>query len=104
MRTSAFLLVLGPLLLQADPLAAARKDLGAGFTVERVDPALLLARPVEHSDGNALRDLLQKAANGYRARILDVPPQNPLLIIVFGNAESYLAYTVKRYGGPVPQT
>ncbi|HLY73221.1 MAG TPA: hypothetical protein VKU80_03815 [Planctomycetota bacterium] len=104
MRTTAVLLVLGPLLLQTDPLAAARKDLGAGFSIECVEPALLLARPVEQSDGHALRDLLLRSARSYRSRILDVPAQNPLLIIVFGSAESYLSYTLKRYDGPVPQT
>src|SRR5579864_6788133 len=104
MRTTAVLLVLGPLLLQTDPLAAARKDLGTGYSVECVEPALLLARPVEQSDGNALRDLLLEAATSYRSRILDVPAQNPLLLIVSGTAESYLSYTLKRYDGPVPQT
>ncbi len=92
------------LLLQADPVAAAKKDIGPGYSVDRVEPGLLLARPAEQSDGNALRDSLLKAAKDYRSRILDVPTQNPLLIIVFGSAESYLSYTVKRYGGPVPQT
>jgi hypothetical protein len=104
MRAAAVLLLLGPLLPQADPAAAARKDLGPGFAVERVDAALLLARPVELSDGGALRDSLLKAAKEFRGRILDCPVQNPLLIILFGSAESYLAYTSKRYGGPVPQT
>jgi hypothetical protein len=104
MRAPAALLLLAPLLAQADPVAAARKDLGPGFTVDRVEPALLLARPSELSDGNGLRDSLAKAAKDFRARIVDVPTQNPLLIILFGNAESYLAFTVKRYGGPVPQT
>jgi len=104
MRTAAVLLLLGPILLQTDPVAAAKKDLGAGFSVERVEPAVLLARPVEQSDGHALRDLLLKAAKDYRSRILDVPAQNPLTIVLFGSAESYRVYTVKRYGGPVPQT
>jgi hypothetical protein len=90
--------------LQTDPLAAARKDLGAGYSVERVEPGLLLARQQVESDGAALHDTLRKAAREFRARALDVPPQNSLVIILFGNAESYLAYTSKRYAGPVPQT
>jgi hypothetical protein len=104
MRPLASLLLLAPLLLQADPVAAAKKDLGPGFSVDRVEPGLLLARQLEESDGGALRESIRKAAKEFRARALDVPAQSSLVIIVFGSAESYLAYTSKRYPGPVPQT
>lgn len=104
MKSVAALLVLGPLLVQVDPLAAAKKDLGPGFSVERIEPGVLLARAQEESDGGALRDSIRKAAKEFRARALDVPTGDPLLIVVFGSAEGYRAYTSKRYGGPVPQT
>src|SRR6185295_16589681 len=98
-------LVLGAaLLFQGDPLAAAKKDLGSAFTVERVEPGILLASPAEESDGGGLRDAIRRAVKTYRERALDVPPQDSLLIINFGSAESYKAYTSKRYPGPVPQT
>ncbi len=103
MRTLAGLL-LGTLLVQGDPLAAAQKDLGSAFSVERVEPGILLAMPSGEADGGALRDTIRKAVKTYRARALDVPPQDSLLIINFGSAESYKAYTSKRYPGPVPQT
>lgn len=104
MRT-LLVLTLAPLLAaQSDPLAAAKKDLGAGFAVEKVEPGLLLATPGEESDGGALRDSLRRTVRTFRDRALDVPPQNSLLIILFGSAESYRAYTAKRYSGPVPQT
>jgi len=90
--------------LQGDPLAAARKDLGSAFSVERVEPGILLAVPSGEGDGGALRDVLRKAVKTFRERALDVPPQDSLLIINFGSAESYKAYTAKRYPGPVPQT
>src|SRR5947208_2266121 len=94
-------LTLAPLLsAQSDPLAAAKKDLGAGFAVERVEPGLLLATPGEESDGGALRDSLRRAVRTFRERALDVPPQNSLLIILFGSADAYRTYTAKRYPGP----
>jgi len=97
-------LLLGSLLVQSDPLAAAKKDLGSAFRVERVEPGILLASPGEESDGGALRDAIRKSVKTFRERALDVPPQDALLIINFGSAESYKAYTAKRYPGPVPQT
>jgi hypothetical protein len=92
------------LILQGDPLAAAKKDLGSAFNVERVEPGILLATPGEESEGGSLRDAIRKAVKTFRERALDVPPQDSLLIINFGSAESYRAYTSKRYPGPVPQT
>jgi hypothetical protein len=91
------------LLAQADPLAAAKKDLGSVFNVERVEPGILLAAPVDEKD-DALRDTLRRGVKAFRERALDVPPQDSLLIINFGSAQSYKAYTSKRYPGPVPQT
>src|SRR5262245_49482660 len=103
MRTLIPLLL--PLLFpQADPLAAAKKDLGSSFTVERVEPGVLLAMPAGETDGGALRDVIRKAVTTFRRRALDVPPQNSLLIIQFGNAESYAAFTAQRYGAAIPQT
>lgn len=112
MRTAVVFVVLAPLVFpalspadgQADPLAAARKDLGPAFAVERVEPGILLARPADEAEPDALRGSIRKAVKDYRRRALDVPPQDSLLIILFGSAESYRAYTEKRYGGPVPQT
>jgi hypothetical protein len=104
MRIAAALLVLAPLVLQPDPLAAAKKDLGAAFAVERVEPGILLARPAGEADPAALRDSIRRAVTEFRRRALDVPPQDSLLIILFGSAESYRDYTSRRYGGPVPQT
>lgn len=95
-------LALVPLLVQADPLAAARKDLGSGFTVEKVEPGILLA--TDEKDPAPLRDAIRKAVQTFRKRALDVPPQNSLLLIHFGSAESYRAYTAKRYGAAIPQT
>ncbi|MBV8878626.1 MAG: hypothetical protein JO332_01560, partial [Planctomycetaceae bacterium] len=103
MRTAALLLALLPFPLQSDPVERARKDLGPAFSVERVEPGVLFARP---SDGShdAVRDALRKAAKEFRSRVLDAPPQDELLVVLFGGADSYRAYTSKRYGGPVPQT
>lgn len=98
MRTLAVVL----LCFQADPLAAAKKDLGPGFSVERVEPGILLA--TDEIDAGALRDTVRKAVQAFRRRALDVPPQNSLLLIHFGTAESYRAYTTKRYGAAIPQT
>ncbi|MBI3858529.1 MAG: hypothetical protein HY293_22825 [Planctomycetes bacterium] len=96
-------LILAPLLFfQSDPLAAAKKDLGPGFAVERVEPGILLA--TEERGGGGLLESVRKAVKGFRARALDVPPQNSLLIIVFAGAESYKAYTARRYPGGIPQT
>jgi hypothetical protein len=94
--------VLAPVLFQADPLAAAKKDLGGGFTVEKVEPGILLA--TDETDAGALREAIRKAVRTFRERALDVPPQNSLLLINFGSAESYRAYTAKRYGAAIPQT
>jgi hypothetical protein len=104
MKTLLVPVLASMLLVQSDPLAAAKKDLGAGFAVERVEPGILLATPGEESDGGALRDSIRKAVKTFRARALDVAPQDSLMIILFGSAESYRAYTAKRYPGPVPQT
>src|SRR5882672_714882 len=104
MRTLAVLALLGLPCLQADPLAAAKKDLGGAFAVERVESGILLARPADEADPAALRNSIRRAVREYRTRALDVPPQDSLLIILFGSAESYRDYTAKRYGGPVPQT
>jgi len=99
------LLLFSPLLLaQVDPVAAARKDLGPGFSVERVEPGILLAMPSGEADGGALRDVIRTAVTTFRRRALDAPPQNSLLIIQFGSAESYAAFTAKRYGAAIPQT
>ena len=95
-------LLVALLLLQADPVAAAKKDLGSAFTVERIEPGILLA--TDETDSGALRDGVRKAVKGFRERALDVPPQNSLLLINFGTAESYRAYTTKRYGAAIPQT
>lgn len=101
----ALLLLLAVLLSpQADPLADAKKDLGSAFQVERVEPGILLATPSGDADAANLRDILRQGVKTYRARALDTPPQNSLLIIKFASAESYRDYTAKRYGGPVPQT
>jgi hypothetical protein len=92
------------LCVQADPVADARKDLGAAFQVERVEPGILLATPTGDVDAPTLRDVIRQGVKTYRARALDTPPQNSLLIIKFPSAENYRDYTSKRYGGPVPQT
>jgi hypothetical protein len=92
------------LLPQPDPLAAAKKDLGPGFAVERVEPGILLAVPSGESDGGTLRDSIRRSVKTFRERALDVPPQNSLLIIYFGSAESYRNFTAKRYGAAIPQT
>ena len=98
------LAVAAALLVQGDPLAAAKKDLGSAFSVERVEPGILLASPAGEDDGGALRDMIRRAVKSFRGRALDVAPQDSLLIINFGSAESYKAYTSQRYPGPVPQT
>src|SRR5437868_483077 len=103
MKSIPALILAATLFFQADPLAAAKKDLGSVFNVERVEPGILLAAPVDEHDP-ALRDTLRKGVKAFRDRALDVPPQDSLLIINFGSAESYKAYTAKRYPGPVPQT
>jgi hypothetical protein len=104
MRPLPALFLAAVLFAQADPLAAAKKDLGGGFSVERVEPGILLAMPGGEKDDGTLRESLRKAVKGFRERALDVPPQNSLLIIVFGSAESYRDYTAKRYPGGIPQT
>ncbi len=88
---------------QGDPLAAAKKDLGSAFTSERVEPGILLAMPADEGDAGALKESIRKAVKTFRERALDVPPQDSLLILVFATAESYRAYTSKRYSVPVPQ-
>jgi len=98
------LALLALLSLQADPLAAARKDLGPGYSVVRVEPGILLARPEPQTGGGPLLESVRRGVKAYRARILDVAPQDSLLIILFGSAEAYRAYTSTRYPGPVPQT
>lgn len=103
MWTPAVLLVLGPLLLQSDPVADAQKDLGPGFSVERVEPGVLLAHPAD-GKSDALREPLRRAAATFRARALDRTPQDSLLVILFGTADRYRTYTSARYQGPVPQT
>jgi hypothetical protein len=109
MRIAAALLALssveGLLLVpQADPLAAAGRDLGSGYAVERVEPGILLATPSGDPGAAALRDCVRRGIRAFRTRALDVPPQDSLLIIKFASAETYRDYTTKRYGGPVPQT
>lgn len=102
MRTA---LLLAPLLFaQVDPVAAAKKDLGPAFAVEQVEPGILLAAPSGEADVGPLRDSVRKAVRTFRARALDVKPQNSLLIISFGSAESYRDFTAKRYGAAIPQT
>jgi len=91
-----------PQLIQADPVAAAKKDLGPAFSVERVEPGILLA--TDETDAGALRDTLRRTVKAFRERALDVPPQNSLLLIHFASAESYRAYTTQRYGAAIPQT
>jgi hypothetical protein len=98
MRTLAVVL----LFFQADPVAAAKKDLGPGFSVERVEPGILIGS--DEIDPGALRETVRKAVQTFRRRALDVPPQNSLLLIHFGTPESYRAYTSKRYGAAIPQT
>ena len=90
------------LLFQVDPLAAAKKDLGSAFSVERVEPGILLA--TDEADPGPLRESLRRAVKGFRERALDANPQNSLLLINFGTAESYRAYTTQRYGAAIPQT
>src|SRR5258706_335005 len=92
------------LLAASDPLAAAAKDLGSGFSVERVEPGILLARPAGEKDDGTLRDSIRRTVKSFRARALDVSPQNSLLVIVFGSAESYREYTSKRYPAGIPQS
>jgi hypothetical protein len=104
MRLLPALFLAAALAAQADPLAAAKKDLGGGFSVERVEPGVLLAMPAGEKDDGTLRESIRKAVKTFRERALDVPPQNSLLIIVFGSAESYRDYTSKRYPGGIPQT
>src|SRR5712671_2885352 len=104
MKPASLVLLAVLLSPQADPLADAKKDLGSAFQVERVEPGILLATPADDADAANLRDIVRQGVKTYRARALDVPPQNSLLIIKFASAESYRDYTAKRYGGPVPQT
>lgn len=104
MRLSALLLLVPLLSPQADPLTAARQDLGPGYSVVRVEPGILLAVPGEGGDGSPLLQPLRRAVKDFRARALDVAPQDSLLVILFGSADRYRAYTSKRYPGPVPQT
>lgn len=92
------------LLVQVDAVSAAKKDLGSGFSVERVEPGILLASPAGEADPGPLRESIRKAVKALRERALDVPPRNSLLIIYFGSAESYRAYTAQRYSGSIPQT
>jgi hypothetical protein len=96
--------LLALLFAQGDPVAAARKDLGSAFAVEEVEPGILLAVPSGEADGGALRNSIRKAVKAFRGRVLDVKPQNSLLILCFGTAESYRAFTAKRYGAAIPQT
>ncbi|HVR84228.1 MAG TPA: hypothetical protein VMU54_07955 [Planctomycetota bacterium] len=96
MRTTAVLLVLGPLLLQPDPVAAAKRDLGAGFSVERLDAGILLAVQA-NADADAFRQRLQLSIRSFRSRVLDVSPKNSLLIVLFGDAEGMRSYTARRY-------
>lgn len=108
MRIAAALLALsaveGLLFAQADPLSAAKADLGAAYAVERVEPGVLLATPAGDPKADLLRDCVRRGIRAFRARALDVVPQDSLLIIKFASAETYRDYTAKRYGGPVPQT
>jgi len=104
MKPTLALAVLVPLLLQTDPLAAAKKDLGPEYSVVRVEPGILLALAGEESKADPLLQSIRRGVKAFRARALDVAPQDSLLIILFGSAEAYRAYTSKRYPGPVPQT
>jgi hypothetical protein len=96
--------VIALLSLQSDPQAAALKDLGSGYSVIRVEPGILLALPGAENESSALLQSIRRGVKAYRTRILDVAPQDSLLLILFGSAENYRAYTSQRYPGPVPQT
>lgn len=104
MRLTAGLTLLAPLLLQTDPVSAAKKDLGPGYSVVRVEPGILLATPGAEDENGALLLSLRRAVKAWHARALDAAPQDSLLVILFGSAERYRAYTSTRYPGPVPQT
>lgn len=96
MRTATVLLVLGPWLLQADPLAAAKKDLGAGFSVDLLEPGVLLGVQAG-TDADPFRERLRKSIRTFRERALDVPPKNTLLVVLFADAPGMKAYTARRY-------
>jgi hypothetical protein len=96
MRTAVVLLLLGPLFPQTDPVAAAQKDLGPGFSVERLEAGILLAVQAS-ADADAFRERLQKSIRSFRSRALDVPPKNSLLVILFRDAEGMRTYTSRRY-------
>jgi hypothetical protein len=103
--TPALALELAALLwAQADAVSAARKDLGGGFSVEEVQPGILLATASGAPPGGMLRESLRASVKSFRARALDVLPHDSLLVILFGGAEAYRSYTSQRYPGPVPQT
>src|SRR5947207_7281584 len=84
MKIPAVLTLAVVLFPQSDPVAVAKKDLGTAFAVQRVEPGILLATPGEESDGGALKESIRKAVKTFRERALDVPPQDSLLIILFG--------------------
>ena len=63
MRLFPAFVFLAPLLFQADPVAAARKDLGPGYSVVRVEPGILLALTGEESKADPL---LQSIADTVR--------------------------------------
>lgn len=80
------MLPLAALLLQSDPLEALRKDLGAGFSVTRIDPALLLA---SDADDPEARQRLEALMSGLRARAF--APAGPPFRVVLVEEESSLA-------------
>src|SRR5437868_2155841 len=50
MKSIPALILAATLFFQADPLAAAKKDLGSVYNVERVEPGILLAAPLDEPD------------------------------------------------------
>ncbi len=98
MKLLPLLLLLGA---QADPLAAARRDLGPGFACESIDKGLILASDADESRRAALRTLLGKLVAALREHAFVPVPQNTLTVLSFKDTEGVKAYTAKRYERPI---
>jgi hypothetical protein len=95
--------ILGALLLlvapnqQADPVAAARKELGSGFTCELVENGVIAATDAGPSRFDTLKACLKKAVVQLRAHAFDPAPANTILVCSFKDTEGFKEYVGKRY-------
>ena len=97
MKIQVVALVLVLLGAQADPVEAARKELGGTFTCELVEKGVVLASDADAAHVDALKASLKKAVAALREQAFEPAPSNAILVVSFKDTEGFKAYTGKRY-------